>query len=61
MRICINGITRDMTPEEEFAFLHPTPTDEQALTRYANSLTGADDQTLVEAAETLITEKIKED
>ena len=61
MKICINGVTRDMTPEEEFAFLHPTPTEEQALTRYANSITGADDQTLIEAAETLITEKIKED
>ena len=61
MKICINGVTRDMTPEEEFAFLHPTPTEEQALTRYANELTGASDQTLVEAAETLIIDKIKED
>ena len=37
------------------------PTGEEALTRYANSLTGASDQTLVEAAETLITERIKEE
>lgn len=35
--------------------------DEEALTRYANELTGASDTTLVEAAETLITERIKED
>ena len=61
MRICVNGIVRDMTAEEELAYLHPTPTDEEALTRYANTLTGASDQTLVEAAETLITDRIKED
>ena len=36
-------------------------TDEEALTRYANSITGASDQTLIEAAETLITDRIKED
>ena len=36
-------------------------TDEEALTRYANSITGANDQTLIEAAETLITERIKEE
>lgn len=42
--------------------IEPEPlTDEQALTRYANELTGANDQTLVEAAETLITERIKEE
>lgn len=42
--------------------VEPEPlTDEEALTRYANSITGANDQTLIEAAETLITEKIKED
>jgi len=42
--------------------VEPEPlTDEEALTRYANTLTGANDQTLVEAAETLITEKIKEE
>ena len=29
-------------------------TDEEALTRYSNELTGATDETLVEAAETLI-------
>ena len=42
--------------------VEPEPlTDEEALTRFANTLTGANDQTLVEAAETLITEKIKEE
>ena len=42
--------------------IEPEPlTDEESLTRYANELTGANDQTLVEAAETLITEKIKEE
>lgn len=39
----------------------PPMTDEDALVRYANELTGANDQTLIEAAETLITERIKED
>jgi hypothetical protein len=37
------------------------PTDEEALTRYANELTGADDPDLISAAETLITDRIKED
>lgn len=36
-------------------------TDEEALTRYANSITGADDPDLISAAETLITERIKEE
>ena len=54
MRICVNGITRDMTAEEEAECLHPTSTDEEALTRYANELTGADDPDLMSAAETLI-------
>jgi len=35
--------------------------DEEALTRYANTLTGASDPDLISAAETLITEKIKEE
>jgi len=42
--------------------VEPEPlTDEESLTRYANELTGASDQTLIEAAETLIAEKIKEE
>jgi len=36
-------------------------TDEEALTRYANTLTGASDPDLISAAETLITERIKEE
>ena len=33
--------------------------EEQALTRYANTLTGANDPDLISATETLITEIIK--
>ena len=36
-------------------------TDEQALTRYANELTGANDTDLISAAETLIEQRIKEE
>ena len=69
MKIMDNGIVRDMTAEEESAFItahqnQDEPTDtapEEALTRYANSITGADDPDLISAAETLITERIKED
>lgn len=40
----------------------PEPlTDEEALTRYANTLTGANDKNLISAAETLIEQKIKEE
>lgn len=40
----------------------PEPlTDEEALTRYANELTGANDPDLISAAETLITDRIKEE
>lgn len=35
--------------------------EEEALTRYANELTGADDPDLISAAETLIEQRIKED
>ena len=42
--------------------IEPEPlTDEEALTRYAHTLTSANDQTLIEAAETLITDRIKEE
>ena len=71
MKIMDNGITRDMTAEEEAAFYAAREgqpdspdmrvTDEEALTRYANELTGANDTDLISAAETLITEKIKEE
>lgn len=49
---------------EEYALppIEPEPpTDEEALTRYANTLTGADDPDLISAAETLIEQRIKED
>lgn len=46
-----------MPPEEQ-----PDRTEEeQALTRYANELTGANDPDLLAAAETLITDRIKEE
>lgn len=53
----------DLTWEEyELPPIEPEPlTDEESLTRYANELTGASDQTLIEAAETLITDRIKEE
>jgi hypothetical protein len=61
MKILDNGIVRDMTVEEEAAFLNVPVTDEEAVTRYANSITGADDPDLISAAETLITDRIKEE
>jgi hypothetical protein len=53
----------DLTWEEyELPPIDPEPlTDEEALTRYANELTGADDPDLISAAETLITDRIKEE
>lgn len=53
----------DMTWEEyELPPIEPEPlTEGEALTRYSNSITGKNDQTLIEAAETLIKERIKED
>ena len=41
--------------------IEPEPlTDEEALTRYANELTGQNDTDLISAAETLIEQRIKE-
>ena len=66
MKIMTDGIVREMTAEEEAAFyaehenLVPPDADE-AITRYANSITGANDPDLISAAETLLTERIKED
>ena len=53
----------DLTWEEyELPPVEPEPlTDEEALTRYANSITGANDPDLISAAETLIEQRIKED
>lgn len=46
-----------MPPDEQ-----PDRTEEeQALTRYANELTGSNDQTLLDAAETIITKFIEEE
>lgn len=39
----------------------PPITDEDALVRYANELTGADDPDLISAAETMITKLARED
>ena len=42
--------------------IEPEPiTEEEALIRYVNSLTGADDPDIISAAETLIEQKIKEE
>lgn len=61
MKIQIGNLVRDMTPEEEQVYVFHEEMPQQALTRYANTLTGANDTTLIEAAETLITERIKEE
>jgi len=66
MKIQIDNTVREMTSEEETAFFaeHENlvpPDATEALTRYANSITGADDPDLISAAETLITDRIKED
>lgn len=49
---------------EEYALppIEPEPlTGEEALTRYANTLTGASDPDLISVAETLIEQRIKEE
>lgn len=57
---------RDATAEEKAAWdeQQNEPRDEQAeseaLTRYANSITGADDPDLISAAETLIKQRMEE-
>ena len=62
MRIQVDDTVRDMTPEEEAEYFKAiAPTDEGALTRHANSITGANDPDLISAAETLITDRIKEE
>ena len=65
MRIMIDGIVREMTTEEEATFyaehenLVP-PDAPEALTRYANSITGAGDPDLISAAETLIKQRMED-
>jgi hypothetical protein len=57
-----NGTYRDMTREEEAEHVKANNIGEEvALTRYANTLTGANDPDLISAAETLITDRIKEE
>lgn len=52
---------KDGTLEWEYTPIEPEPlTDEEALTRYANELTGADDPDLISAAETLIKQRMEE-
>ena len=42
--------------------VEPEPvTDEEALTRFSNTITGANDPDLISAAETLIEQRIKEE
>ena len=65
MRIQIDNIVRDMTPEEiaeyeEWRRNTPPPDAEEALTRYANELTGADDPDLISVTETLIQQRMEE-
>ena len=48
----------EMSPPEEQP---DRAEEEEALTRYANELTGANDTDLISAAETLITDRIKEE
>lgn len=53
---------KDGTLEWEYMPAEPKPlTEEEAITRYANSVTGASDPDLISAAETLIEQRIKEE
>ena len=66
MKIQIDNTVRDMTQEEvaeheEWQRTTPPPDAEEALTRYANELTGANDPDLLSASETLIEQRIKEE
>jgi len=62
MRMYDNGTYREMTREEETEHFKANNVGEEvALTQYANALTGANDPDLISAAETLLTERIKED
>lgn len=61
--ITVRWTYTEMTEEEKReseAYLAPVDDCEAALTRYANELTGAEDETLTEATETLI-KQLKED
>jgi len=65
MRILDDGIVRDATAEEEAAYEEwrrttLPPDAEEALTRYANELTGQNDPDLLSATETLIQQRMEE-
>lgn len=46
--------------QQEWVLVEVPITDEEALVRYANELTGAEDETLTEATETLIKKVMEE-
>ena len=52
-------VERDNQIVQEWELVEIPISEEAALTRYANELTGADDPDLISAAETLITDRIK--
>jgi hypothetical protein len=65
---CKNTLGDGTVIYKDYEVDDPVPVDDttdeeksDALTRYANTLTGASDPDLISAAETLITERIKED
>lgn len=68
MKKQIDDTVSGMTPEEEQEWMEwresITPPDaasaEDALTRFSNELTGAEDETLTEATETLIKKVMEE-
>ena len=53
-------VERDGQIVQEWELVEIPITDEDALTRYANELTGADDPDLISAAETLIKQRMEE-
>ena len=57
----IDALSADGWYEVDYFEPMENPTDEEALTRYANELTGASDPDLISAAETLIEQRIKEE
>lgn len=53
-------IERDGSIVQEWELVEIPISEEESLTRYANELTGADNQTLIEATETLIRQRMEE-
>lgn len=59
--MCVDVSKADISNWNEVEYVEPDKhSEEEALTRYANELTGAQDETLTEATETLI-KIVKED